>query len=139
MNMAGKAYVVRDAGSDIPSGDVTQVYAYTLKGLTTALEDARLRSFGGIPQEVAVITDGKSTVIRRFDHGREVPDTPLPHSTPTRHQRLITLISPCSARSTSSTPRAVVTSLAPSARYAASTSSTSPAGNRPPSSARIAR
>jgi hypothetical protein len=44
---------VRDAGSDIPSGDVTHVYAYTLKGLTTALEDACLRSFRGIPQEVA--------------------------------------------------------------------------------------
>ena len=37
MNTAGKAYVVRDADSDIPSGDVTQLYAYTLKGLTTAL------------------------------------------------------------------------------------------------------
>jgi hypothetical protein len=77
MNTAGKAYVVRDANSDILSGDITQVYAYTLKGLTTALEDARLRSFGGIPQEVAVITDGKSTVIRRFEHGREGPATPL--------------------------------------------------------------
>jgi hypothetical protein len=76
MTMAGKAYVVRDADSDVPSGDVTQVYAYTLKGLTTALQDARLRSFRGIPQVVAVMTDGKSTVIRRFDHGREVPVTP---------------------------------------------------------------
>jgi hypothetical protein len=30
MNTARKAYVVRDADSDIPSGDVTQVYAYCL-------------------------------------------------------------------------------------------------------------
>jgi hypothetical protein len=79
MNTARKAYVVRDAGSDIPSGDVTQLYAYTLKGLTTALEDARLRSFGGIPQEVAVMADGKATVIRRFGHGHEIPVTPLAH------------------------------------------------------------
>jgi hypothetical protein len=80
MNMASQAYVVRDADSDIPSGDVTQVYPYTLKGLATALEDARLRSFCGIPQEVAVMTDGKATVIRRFDHGHEIPVTPLAHS-----------------------------------------------------------
>jgi hypothetical protein len=74
--MAGKAYVVRDADSDVPSGEVTQVYAYTLKGLTTALEDARLRSFGGTPQVVVVLTDGESTVIRRFDHGHGVPVAP---------------------------------------------------------------
>jgi hypothetical protein len=76
MTTARKAYVVRDAGSDIPSGDVTQVYAYTLKGLTTALQDARLRSYGGIPQVVVVMTDGEASVIRRFDHGHEVPATP---------------------------------------------------------------
>lgn len=80
MNTARKAYVVRDADSDISSGDVTQVYAYTLNGLTTALEDPRLRSFRGIPQEVAVMTDGKATFIRRFDHGHEIPVTPFPHS-----------------------------------------------------------
>jgi hypothetical protein len=86
MNTVRKAYVVRVADSDIPSGDVTQVYAYTLKGLTTALEDARLRSFGGIPQEVVVMTDGQSTVIRRFDHGREVPVTPLALPRRTHHE-----------------------------------------------------
>jgi hypothetical protein len=75
MTMAGKAYVVRDADSDVPSGDVIQVYAYTLKGLTTALADARLRSFGGTAQVVVVMTDGKGTVIRRFEHGHEVPVT----------------------------------------------------------------
>ena len=79
MTMAGKAYVVRDAGSDVPSGEVTQLYAYTLKGLTTALDDARLRSFRGIPQEVAVLTGGKAAVIRRFEHGHEVPPTALAH------------------------------------------------------------
>jgi|tagenome__1003787_1003787.scaffolds.fasta_scaffold20387289_1 hypothetical protein len=89
MNTARKAYVVRDAGTDIPSGDVTQVYAYTLKGLTTALEDARLRSFGGIPQVVVVMTDGEATVIRRFDHGREVPVTPLASWSPPRHRHAV--------------------------------------------------
>jgi hypothetical protein len=73
MNTAGKAYVVRDADTDSGPGEVIQVYPYTLKSLTTALEDARLRSFRGIPQEVAVMTDGKSTVIRCFEHGQEVP------------------------------------------------------------------
>jgi hypothetical protein len=74
MTTAGRAYVVRDA--DGGSGEVTQVYAYTLKGLTTALEDARFRSFHGAPQAVVVMRDGHSAVIRRFEQGREVPLAP---------------------------------------------------------------
>jgi hypothetical protein len=76
MTMAGRAYVVRDA--DGGPGEVTQVYAYTLKGLTTALEDARFRSFHGAPQAVVVMRDGHSVVIRRFEQGHEVPLAPLP-------------------------------------------------------------
>ena len=75
MTTAGRAYVVRDA--DGGSGEVTKVYAYTLKGLTTALEDARFRSFHGAPQAVVVMRDGQSAVIRRFEQGREVPLPPL--------------------------------------------------------------
>ena len=75
MTTAGRAYVVRDA--DGGSGEVTKVYAYTLKGLTTALEDARFRSFRGTPQAVVVMRDGESAVIRRFEQGHEVPLAPL--------------------------------------------------------------
>jgi hypothetical protein len=67
---------VRDADAGTRSGEVTQVYAYTLKGLTTALDDARFRSFRGIPQVVAVMADGRSTIIRRFEHGQEAPLAP---------------------------------------------------------------
>jgi hypothetical protein len=45
MATAGRTYVVRDADTGTEPGQVFQVYAYTLQGLTTALEDARLRSF----------------------------------------------------------------------------------------------
>src|SRR5579863_4411786 len=76
MTTAGRAYVVRDA--DGGSGEVTKVYAYTLKGLTTALEDARFRSFRGTPQAVVVMRDGESAIIRRFEQGHEVPLPPLP-------------------------------------------------------------
>jgi hypothetical protein len=74
MTTVGRAYVVRDAEGG--SGEVTKVYAYTLKGLTTALEDARFRSFHGAPQAVVVMRDGHSAVIRRFEQGREVPLPP---------------------------------------------------------------
>ena len=95
MTTAGRAYVVRDA--DGGSGEVTKVYAYTLKGLTTALEDARFRSFHGAPQAVVVMRDGQSSVIRRFEQGREVPLPPLPppaigHGLPPADQvRIVTL------------------------------------------------
>jgi hypothetical protein len=101
----GRAYVVRAAGTGTGSragtspgesgglregggtgegsgtsagegGDITSVYPYTLQGLTTALEDARFRSYNGTPQVVAVLTNGKSKVIRRFEDGHEVPPRP---------------------------------------------------------------
>jgi hypothetical protein len=78
MTTTGKAYVVRDAGPGTPPGGVTQVYPYTLQGITAALEDARFRSFGGSPQALVVMTDGTSKVIRRFEDGHEVPLTALP-------------------------------------------------------------
>ena len=84
----GRAYVVRDAiapdggshegegkaerGGD---GEVARVYPYTLQGLTAALDEARFRSFGGKPQVLAVVTEGRSTVIRRYEDGHEVPIT----------------------------------------------------------------
>jgi hypothetical protein len=77
MNTVGNAYVVRDADTDSGPSEVIQVYPYTLKSLTTALEGACLRSFRGIPQEVAVMPDGQSTFIRRFEHSYEVPVAPL--------------------------------------------------------------
>jgi hypothetical protein len=80
MSTDGRAYVVRDAeagtGTGTGTAEVTQVYAYTLKGLTTALEEARFRSFGGPPQVLAVMTGGKSKIIRRFEGGHQVPVTP---------------------------------------------------------------
>ena len=76
MAMGSRAYVVRDADVGADTSEVTQIYAYTLKGLTTALEDARFRSFRGIPQVVVVMADSKSTVIRRFENGHDVSMTP---------------------------------------------------------------
>ncbi len=76
MTTAGRAYVVRDAVPGARPGEVTQVYPYTLRGLTAALEDAIVRSSGGIPQVLAVMTSGRSKVIRRFEHGHEVPLAP---------------------------------------------------------------
>lgn len=81
MSTAGRAYVVRDAEAGGP-GAVIHVYAYTLAGLTSALGDARSHSRNGTPKVVAVMTEGKSTVIRRFERGRAVPLTPLPQLSP---------------------------------------------------------
>jgi hypothetical protein len=67
----GRAYAVHDA--DASSGEVTRLYPYTLQGLTDALEEARFRSFGGQPQVVAVVSEGRSKVIRRYERGHEVP------------------------------------------------------------------
>jgi hypothetical protein len=76
MTTAGRAYVVRDAAPGTRPGEVTQVYPYTLHGLTCALEDAIVRSCGGTPQVLAVMTNGGSKVIRRFEDGHEVPLAP---------------------------------------------------------------
>lgn len=69
MHTVGKAYVARDADVDTGPGEVTQVYAYTLQGLTTALGDARFRSYDGTPQVVVVMTEGRvgsGTAVRYF-------------------------------------------------------------------------
>jgi hypothetical protein len=70
MVTVGRAYVVRDANAE--QGSVDRVYPYTLRGLTDALEEARFRSYAGRPQELAVMAEGGSKVIRRYEHGREV-------------------------------------------------------------------
>lgn len=69
----GRAYVVREAEAEAGTGEVTRVYPYTLKGLTEALEEGRFRSMGGDAQVVAVMTDGRSTIIRKYESGHEVP------------------------------------------------------------------
>jgi hypothetical protein len=79
MASAGKTYVVRSveaADRAEQPDEVTYVYAYTLHGLITALEDARFRSHGGTPQELVLLADGQSKVLRRFESGHEVPLTP---------------------------------------------------------------
>lgn len=76
MDTGSRAYVVRDDGAE--PGEVSRIYPYTLRGLTEALDDARLASYGGVPQVVVVLAGGRSRVIRRYDQGHEVPVTPLP-------------------------------------------------------------
>jgi hypothetical protein len=79
MTEAARGYLVRDA--DVSRGKgrkVDQIYPYTLRGLTEALEEARFRSHSGAPQVLAILGTGNSRVIRRFEDGREVPISPLP-------------------------------------------------------------
>jgi hypothetical protein len=72
MARAAGAYVVRDDGADA-QGNVDQLFPYTLRGLTDALEEARFRSFGGPPQLVLVMAEAGLKIIRRYEHGREAP------------------------------------------------------------------
>jgi hypothetical protein len=80
MTEAGRAYLVKDAdsngGTSGRAAKVDQIYPYTLRGLTEALEEARFRSHSGSPQVLAVIGTGSTRVIRRFENGREVPVAP---------------------------------------------------------------
>jgi hypothetical protein len=79
MTEAARGYLVRDADSTRGKGaKVDQIYPYTLRGLTEALEEARFRSHSGAPQVLAILGTGNTRVIRRFENGREVPVTPLP-------------------------------------------------------------
>jgi hypothetical protein len=80
MSAGGRAYVVRDTdpGTATDNGDVARIYPYTLDGLRQALDEARLRSYGGRPQVLAVVAGEHSRVIRRYERGREVPVPPLP-------------------------------------------------------------
>ncbi len=68
-----KSYVVRHAGSLSRLGKVYQTYPYTLRSLEKALEDARLRSYNNGPHVLTVVTGRHSRILRRFEHGREVP------------------------------------------------------------------
>ena len=79
MTDAAKGYLVRDAETAGGKGrKVDQIYPYTLRGLTEALEEARFRSHSGAPQVLAILGTGNIRVIRRFEDGREVPAAPLP-------------------------------------------------------------
>jgi hypothetical protein len=78
MARAGGAYVVRDDDTGAISGNVDKLYPYTLKGLIDALEEARFRSFAGPPQVVMVKAESGMKVIRRYEHGHEVPPQNAP-------------------------------------------------------------
>jgi hypothetical protein len=79
MTEAARGYLVRDAETNGGKGrKVDQIYPYTLRGLTEALEEARFRSHSGAPQVLAILGTGNTGVIRRFADGREVPMAPLP-------------------------------------------------------------
>lgn len=73
MATPGRAYIVREAGSPSRLGRVFRTYEYTLAALQEAIEAARLRSLYGSPQVVTRVEGRRSTVIRRFERGREVP------------------------------------------------------------------
>ena len=83
MTEAARGYLVRDADSARGKGaKIDQIYPYTLRGLTEALEEARFRSHSGAPQVLAILGTGSTRVIRRFEDGREVPVAPLPSRSP---------------------------------------------------------
>jgi len=76
---AARGYLVRDADTTGGKrGKVDQIYPYTLRGLTEALEEARFRSHSGAPQVLAILGagGGGNRIIRRFEGGREVPVAP---------------------------------------------------------------
>jgi hypothetical protein len=56
-----------------PGSKDVQTHAYTLHGLLDALDDARLRSYGANPVVAVVLENRTSRVIRRYEHGHEVP------------------------------------------------------------------
>ena len=69
--MPAKTYLVVDEAPDRIPRHVDQVYPYTLRGLVSALEEARIRSYGDNPQLLIARHGGESRVIRRFEHGHE--------------------------------------------------------------------
>jgi 4'-phosphopantetheinyl transferase EntD len=71
MARKASAYVVRAESAGTTPGSVDQLYPYTLKGLTDALEEARFRSFAGPPQVVYVVAESGLKAIRRYEDGRE--------------------------------------------------------------------
>ena len=76
MAAAGRAYVVQDDGPRTGPGETQINYPYTLRGIENALTDAVFRSIGGPAQVIKVLSGDQSRVIRRYEHGREVPVTP---------------------------------------------------------------
>jgi hypothetical protein len=70
---ARKSYAVRHAGSPSRLGKVWKVYPFSLRSLEEALQDARLRSLYDGPHVLTVVEGRQSRVIRRFEHGRQVP------------------------------------------------------------------
>jgi hypothetical protein len=73
---ADRAYVVEDAGPRPAPGNAQIEYPYTLRGIENALTDAAFRSIGGPAQVIKVVSGDQSRVIRKYEHGREVPVTP---------------------------------------------------------------
>ena len=73
MPTGSRAYVVRDA--EAGATEVTRMYPYTLKGLTEALDEARFLSMSGPAQVLVLLADGRGTVIRKYEKGREIPVT----------------------------------------------------------------
>ena len=71
-----RAYVVEDAGPRTGPGETQVEYSYTLRGIEHALADAVFRSIGGPAQVIKAVSGNQSRVIRRYEHGREVPVTP---------------------------------------------------------------
>lgn len=71
-----KSYVVRHAGSPSRLGKVWRTYPYTLQSLIDAMDEARLRSYGHGQHVVAVVEGRQSTVIRRYEDGRQVHPPP---------------------------------------------------------------
>jgi hypothetical protein len=73
--MAGerRAYVVRDVGTPSRLGKVYKIYRYTLPSLLEALDDARFRSYEGVPQVVILVEGKRRTIIRRYEAGKQVP------------------------------------------------------------------
>ena len=72
---AGRSYVVQDAGPRTGPGETQIEYPYTLRGIENALTDAAFRSIGGPAQVIKVVSGDQSRVIRRYEHGREMPVT----------------------------------------------------------------
>jgi hypothetical protein len=69
----GGSYVVQDAGPRTGPGEKEVEYPYTLRGIESALTNAVFRSISGPPQVIKVVSGNQSRVIRRYEHGREVP------------------------------------------------------------------
>ena len=76
MAAAGKAYVVQGTGPRPGPGETQIEYPCTLRGIENALADAVSRSIGGPAQVIKVVSGDQRRVIRRYEHGWEVPVTP---------------------------------------------------------------